>query len=100
MRVGAVLPNTIFKVTTAKTVPTGSAEAIVSSTPANFASQGVLIQSLSTNTVSVYVGDSAVTTSTGIELQPGEELTLQVANPATIYCIAGSASQVLRVGWA
>lgn len=99
MRFGAVLPNTIFVVTTAKTVPTGTAEAVVSTSPANLATQGVMLQSLSTNTVSVYIGNSGVTTSTGTELQPGEEIVLPVADPATVYCISGSASQNLRVSW-
>lgn len=77
-----------------KTVPTGTAETIGTVTDAY---EGILVQSLSTNTVSVYIGNSAVTVATGIELEPGDDVFLAIQNMSEIYCISGSASQALRV---
>jgi hypothetical protein len=85
--------------TAAKTVPTGTAEAVVSATPTILATQGVVIQALSTNSVSVYVGPSGVTTSNGIELQAGRDITIPCRDPYDIFVISGSASQAVRILW-
>jgi hypothetical protein len=75
-----------------KTVPTGTAEAIASSQ----AIYSVTIKALLTNTVAVYVGPSGVTTSSGFELLAGESVSIEVSNLNLVYCISGSASQVIR----
>ena len=75
-----------------KTVPTGTAEAIASTQ----AVHSVTVKSLSTNTVAVYIGGTGCTTTTGFELLPGESVSLDVSNLATVFCISGSASQVVR----
>jgi hypothetical protein len=75
-----------------KTVPTGAAEAIASSQTIH----SVTIKALSTNTVAVYVGATGVTTSSGFELLAGESITLDVANLASVFCISGTSSQVVR----
>ncbi len=49
------------------------------------------------NTAACYVGfHQALTTSNGIELQPGDSVTLPVANLNQIYAITGTATQNLR----
>jgi hypothetical protein len=83
--------------TATKTVPTGTAEA-VTTTPTILATQGVIVKALSTNTVTVYVGGSGVTTS-GFPLAAGEDVMLPVRDPADIYVISGSSSQVVRMIW-
>lgn len=55
---------------------------------------GLIIQALSTNTVSVYVGDSSVTTSTGFELQAGQATSIAITDPSTVYIIASAAASV------
>jgi hypothetical protein len=75
-----------------KTVPTGTAEAIASSQ----AIHSVTVKALSTNTVAVYVGATGVTTSSGFELLAGESITLDVSNLASVFCISGTSSQVIR----
>lgn len=62
---------------------------------ANALQEGVIIQALSTNTVSIFIGKVGVTTSTGFELQPGQATSIAVDNTNTIYAISGSASQGL-----
>jgi len=52
---------------------------------------GVNVQALSTNTNSVYVGDSSVTTSNGFELQPGQATSVAIGNTNALY-INGTAS--------
>jgi len=74
-----------------KTVPTGTAETIASSQ----VTHSVTIKALSTNTASVFIGGSGVTTS-GFELLAGESVSLDVSDINLIYCISGSASQVIR----
>jgi hypothetical protein len=83
-------PTAIYNNT--KTVPTGTAEAIASSQ----AIHSVTVKALSTNTVAVYIGATGVTTSSGFELLAGESITLDVANLASVFCISGTGSQVVR----
>jgi len=52
--------------------------------------QGVTVEALSTNTISVFVGASGVTTSTGIELPAGSSITLPVSNVNLVYVIAST----------
>lgn len=82
-----------------KTVPTGTAEALTSS-PAGGAKRaignGVAVQSLTTNTVAVYIGGSDVTTSNGWCLMPGGSISIPVDDPSKIYVISGSPSQEVR----
>lgn len=61
----------------------------------NVLTVGVIIQALSTNSVSVFIGGASVTTSNGFELQPGQATSIAVTNTNTIYAISGSASQGL-----
>lgn len=49
---------------------------------------GVIVQALSGNAASVYVGVSGVTTSTGFELQPGQAVGLVPTNQNVIYGIS------------
>lgn len=88
--VGVSALSTIYN--GSKTVPTGTAEAIATTQ----AIKSVTVKSLSTNTVAVYIGASGVTTSTGIELLADESVTIDIDDLAKVYCISGSASQVVR----
>jgi hypothetical protein len=49
---------------------------------------GILVQGLSTNKASVFVGGSGVTTTTGFELQAGQAVPLAPANANLIYVIS------------
>lgn len=59
----------------------GTAEAIAASTPVN----GVIIQALSDNVGNVYVGDSSVDSSNGMELQPGQATSVAIDNLSKVY---------------
>ena len=76
----------------AKTAPTDSAAALGSST----ACYSLIIRSIIGNSATIYVGGSGVTVDNGFPIEPGESLTIDIDNVADIYCISGSASQVLR----
>ena len=81
---------------TAKTVPTGTAEAIVGvSTPVT---KFVRVTSDFANTKTVYVSGTGVTVANGQPLGPGDVYTCtDVDNANLIFCISADASQVLRV---
>jgi len=49
---------------------------------------GVIVQAKSTNTNSVYVGPSGVSSSTGFELQPGQATSMAVNNLNLVYVIS------------
>jgi hypothetical protein len=66
---------------------TGSAVAIATS---QAFVNGVIVQALSTNAASVYVGPSGITTSTGFELQPGQATSMAVNNLNAVFVIASS----------
>jgi hypothetical protein len=71
---------------------TTSAVAIASS---QALTQGVTVEALSTNTVSVFIGNSSLTTTTGLELPPGASITLPVNNLNLVYIRCASASPVV-----
>lgn len=79
-----------------KTVPTGTAEAIVSvSTPVT---RMVRLTSDFANTKTVYVSGTGVTVANGQPLGPGDVYTRNdVDNANLIFCIAADAAQVLRI---
>lgn len=80
-----------------KTVPTGAAETLIAASASKKLDGGVMIQSLSTNTVNVYLGDSGVTSANGLEISPGTGIFIECDDASDIYCIAGTAGQKLRV---
>lgn len=63
--------------------------------PVGVLTQGAVLESLSTNTVSIFVGGSGVTTSTGIELLPGGMLGVAIADTSDIYVVCASTSPVV-----
>lgn len=85
---GISLPSTL--VNGQQTVTT-SAVAL----PSNALTQGVILESLSTNTVSIFIGGSGVTTTSGTELQPGASTSVAVSNLDVIYVICASGSPVI-----
>lgn len=63
--------------------------------PSGTLTQGVILESLSSNTVSVFVGGAGVTTSTGYELQPGASVGIAVNNTDAIYVVCATGSPVV-----
>ncbi len=61
------------------------------------ANAGIMVQAPSSNTASVFIGDSAVTTSTGLEIEPGKGITLPIQDEGTVYGVVASGTQDLRV---
>lgn len=53
--------------------------------PSQILGVGVIIQALSTNVSSIFIGVSGVTASSGFELQPGQACSACVANLNNIY---------------
>ncbi len=60
-------------------------------------SSGLVLYARASNSVSVFVGNSAVTTSTGYELEAGKAISLDVDDPSKIYVVCASTSPV--VSW-
>lgn len=58
------------------------------------ASQGFIVKALSTNSASVFLGPSDVTTSTGLELEPGEWQPFPGAYPSDLYVVSAAAQEV------
>lgn len=58
---------------------------------------GLMLQAPSTNTASIYVGDSSVATTTGLEIQPGKGLTIPAQDESTVYAVVATGTQNLRV---
>ena len=55
---------------------------------------GVTLTALSTNTSSVFVGPSGVTSGTGLELKPGVSVTLSVSNLDLVYAVGTAGEKV------
>jgi len=58
---------------------------------------GLVITALPTNPGTACIGNSAVTTSTGYCLYPGQSITYNVSTSANIYLIAADTSEVIEV---
>lgn len=63
--------------------------------PAGAYQTGVVVQALTTNTGTVYVGGPGVTTSTGYPLVAGQAISYAAANSANIYIICTVASDAV-----
>lgn len=61
--------------------------------------QGLTLQADPGNAGTIYVGDSTVTTSNGIALAAGASLTVPVFDPYSIYAVASTTAQVLRIAY-
>lgn len=60
----------------------------------NTLSQGITIEALSTNSLSVYVGASGVTTSTGIEIPAGAAMSFPASNSNLLYVIGTTSDKI------
>lgn len=61
------------------------------------ASKNICVKGLSTNTASVYIGPTGITTATGMELAPGDAYCGPVSNTNLIFVIAAAGGQT--VSW-
>ena len=64
----------------------------------NSDSKQACVKALTGNSAAVYIGHSAITTSTGMELSPGDAVCLPVANLGLLYVVA-AASVGDKVSW-
>lgn len=65
--------------------------------PNNSLNYSVTVKAIDTNTASVYVGISGVTTSNGFELASGESISLSVDNTNRLFVIAADVNQKICV---
>ena len=75
---------------------TSNTSAVQLSASSTIPTNGLIIQALSTNTASVFIGGSGVTTATGFELTSGSSLTI-TSNLNTVYVIGSNATD--KVCW-
>ncbi len=83
-----------------KTVPAvsvGTSATALGTGSGGAANAGIMVQAPSSNTASVFVGDSNVTTSNGLEIEPGKGITLPIQDESSVYGIVASGTQNLRV---
>ena len=69
---------------------TGSGSAELVSAPVDNSQplvRGLNIKAAESNSGMIYVGNAAVSTSTGYELSAGEELYLEIDDPAKVYVV-------------
>ena len=78
-----------------KVVPTGTAEALGASP--GVVTTALIVRALLGNPDPVFIGKEGVTVSDGIPLYPGESMTLNVRDPALVFCIAAGGGNALRV---
>ena len=82
--------------TTSATINIGQTTSAVTATQLTASSiamtNGVIIQALSTNTASVFISGSGVTTANGFELTAGSSLTISPSNINLVYVIGANAT--------
>ena len=88
-----------LQVGTQVSVGNGSATQLQATSPTILAKQGVLVQALSTNTVSIWVGGSDVTNTKGIELAAGQSIMVPTSDPSRLYVYTTTTSQKANYAW-
>ena len=76
---------------------TSAVTAVQLSASSTVPTNGLIIQALSTNTASVFIGNSGVTTANGFELTAGSSLTISPSNINLVYVIGSNATD--KVCW-
>lgn len=74
-------------------VTVGTSATLIWTAPAGYGR--ILVRNPSTS-VSVFVGNAAVTTATGFEISAGAALSLTLANRGTLYGVVAAATQVVN----
>ncbi len=77
-----------------QTTTTGSAVQFA----ANTLTVGVIVQALSTNAASIYIGGATVSSSNGMELQPGQATSVAVSNTNTLYITGTNGDKACWIG--
>ena len=76
---------------------TSAVTAVQLSASSTVPTNGLIIQALSTNTASVFIGNSGVTTANGFELTAGSSVTISPSNINLVYVIGTNATD--KVCW-
>ena len=76
---------------------TSAVTAVQLSASSTVPTNGLIIQALSTNTASVFIGNSGVTTANGFELTAGSSVTISPSNINLVYVIGSNATD--KVCW-
>lgn len=71
----------------------------ITGTGGGVAPTGVLVTSLSTNTATIYLGGSDVSTANGTPLEPGDSIGLDLLANETLYARSATGTQDLRILW-
>lgn len=87
-------PATLSKSVSSSSTAVALAAASTATTTRRAQSAGVLIKALSTNSETVYVGGSDVTTSNGYPLAASESVSLPIDDPSRIYIVGTSSTTV------
>lgn len=88
---GGGLPSSVIS---GQQAITGSAVAL----PSNALMNGFLLESLSTNSISIFWGPTGITTSTGVELLPGGSIFIPVSNTNAVYVVASTTGTTVTFG--
>ncbi len=92
--VATVTPAAPTVVKSGQVTMTGSAVALTTTSSVS----SVIVQALSTNGASIWVGPSGVTTGTGFELQPGQATSIAIADLTSVYVIGTSGDKACYLG--
>lgn len=71
---------------------TSGTSAVQLSSTSSPATNGIIVQALSANSTSVFIGVSGVTKATGFELQPGQAIATSATNINVLYVIGSNTS--------
>jgi hypothetical protein len=102
---GTALPVSLATAPTTPTQPAGFGSAVgfqqaVTTSAVALATNsthGFCVQALSTNALTVYVGPTGITTSTGFPLGPGQGVCYQLSNTNVIFVVASSTGSSVAV---
>lgn len=84
----SIIPQATLPATEVNGQTTGTTAGTAVQLAANSLTVGVIIQALSTNTTSIFVGTSSVTSSNGFELQPGQATSVGVNNTSAVWIVS------------
>ena len=92
-------PHPIAQKTLTQNVATVLGPTNTQSGGSNAAKQGIIVQSIAANTSKIYVGDSTVSATSGVELAAGDSVFIPIGDVAKIFGFTAGTGQILTGLW-
>lgn len=97
--VSEALPGVVLQSGAQVTLTASTRAPLLAVSPASLAKQGLIVQAPSGNSGSIWIGDSTVDSTHGIELTAGQSVSINATDPSLVYAYATASGQRANFAW-